>query len=224
MARILVVEDNPELVKLLKDCLMAESYHVDTIGDGKLALERLNQEPYDAIILDWELSGGAGMEILKEFRAAGGGTRVIMLAGKRSQKEKMESLESGADDYISKPFHQDELTARLRALLRRPAEFVGTVLVSGNVMLDPLTGAVTRDGQSIQLTTKERALLEFLMRHPKEVFSPEAILDHVWPTQSESSPLAVRVCINGLRSKLDNTAGSSIIENVHGVGYRIRHE
>ncbi len=224
MARVLIVEDNLEILELITYCLSSENHLLETLSDGKQALERLSNENFDAVILDWELPGFSGIEILKQFRAAGGGTRIMMLANKPNLSEKMESLESGADDYVTKPFHPDELSARLRALLRRPAEFVGTILSSGNVSLDPLTGVVKKSGVPVQLTAKERALLEFLMRHPKEVFSAEAILDHVWPTQSESSPLAVRVCINGLRSKLDSNSSSSIIENVHGVGYRLRSE
>lgn len=226
MARILIVEDDPDYLRQLKEWLSAENYHIESVEDGTIIHEKLMMlDQFDAVLLDSDIPNYSGISLLSEFRNAGGRTRVIMLFGpQNSLQEKMHGLESGADDFVTKPINPDELLARMRALLRRPAEFVGTILTSAYVTLDPLTGAVTKDGESIQLTTKERALLEFLMRHPKEVFSPEAILDHVWPTQSESSPLAVRVCINGLRNKLDKNPKASIIENVHGVGYRIRSD
>lgn len=222
MTRILIVEDDSSLLDTMESWLTRQKYNVETIDNGEAAFERISSEPFDLIILDWELPGCSGMELLKKFRAAGGGTRVLMMTGKPRVEDRKEGLESGADDFLVKPFDLEELSARVRALMRRPAEFFGNVLNAAYLTLNPLSGTVTKNGKEIQIPPKERALLEFFMRHPGEVFSAESLLNHVWPTGSEATALTLRVCINSLRSKIDIEGSASIIENVHGVGYRLR--
>jgi DNA-binding response OmpR family regulator len=144
---------------------------------------------------------------------------VLFLTGRRELADKLEGLDAGADDYLTKPFDSRELKSRVRALLRRPTALVGDVLQVGPRELDPKDFKVTLSGQEIKLVPKEFALLEFLMRHPGELFGVDKLLDSVWPCQSDSTREALTTCIKRLRKKLDGDSESSYIRNVHGVGY-----
>ena len=159
--------------------------------------------------------------MLEEFRASGGNAPVLMLTGKDSISDKELGLDTGADDYLTKPFHGKELTARIKALLRRPPNLVSDVLKVGDLVLERADFRVTRNGQEVRLLPKEFALLEFFMRYPNRVFSAEALLERVWVSESEATVDAVTSCIKRLRKKLEIDGDKSPISTVHGVGYKL---
>lgn len=221
VAKILLVEDDSEVSDVVKDWLTDEHHVVDVVGLGKEAIERLRFDKYDVLVLDWNLPDLDGVQVCKSFRASGGSTPVLMLTGKTEISEKEEGLDAGADDYLTKPFHPKELSARIRALLRRPTDLKGNVLKVGDVTLNPQSFKVMKGITEVYLLPKEFALLEFLMRHPSQVFSPEAILERVWSAESEASPDTVRVHITKLRSKLDSEGKPSLIRTLHRQGYML---
>ncbi len=220
MAKILVAEDEKALRDVVVDYLSAQNYNVDQVEDGKEALNRLKFYSYDLVVLDWNMPHMEGIDVCKAFRASGGNTPILMLTGKREVDDKEAGLDAGADDYLTKPFHMKELGARVRSLLRRPSAVVSQDLRAKDISLDPVTHQVSKDGKAIDVLPKEFALLEFLMRHPKQVFSAEALIERVWPTDSDSSPGTIRTYVNRLRSKIDTKDQDSLITTVHGIGYR----
>ncbi len=219
MAKILIVEDDEQLADLIVQCLTRENHLVEHVNNGADALSQVKLYIFDLIILDWNLPEVTGLGILKEFRSRGGITPVLFLTGRRDLSDKLEGLDAGADDYLTKPFDSRELTSRIRALLRRPQVLVGDVLEVGKLRLDPKDFKVTLGDEEIKLVPKEFALLEFLMRHPGELFGVDKLLDSVWPCQSDSTREALTTCIKRLRKKLDGDSDTSMIRNVHGVGY-----
>ncbi len=219
MAKILVADDDPDLVGMVEDCLEAELHTVDTVYSGKEAQDRLKIYKYDLVILDWQFPDAEGPDILSTFRGLGGLTPVLMLTGRSKTADKEHGLDSGADDYLTKPFDSRELKARVRALLRRSVGAASNVIKIRNLVLDPAAHTVTRDGKVIDLLPREYALLEFMMRHPNQTFSNEALLDRVWATESDSSHDAVRTCVQRLRKKIDVEGERSIISTKHRVGY-----
>lgn len=221
MAKILIVEDDRQLSGLIVDWLTGEGHLPEPVYKGKDGLERLQFYKYDAVILDWELPELSGPEICQTYRNSGGETPILMLTGKREIEEKEEGLDSGADDYLTKPFHLKELSARLRALLRRPAAVNKTVLTAGDITLSPSSRQVCKGNEELSLQPKEFALLEFLMRHPNQPFSSEAILDRVWASESDAAPDTVRIQIMRLRHKIDVPGKESMIRTVHRVGYML---
>lgn len=223
MAKVLLVEDDPDFNEAIQRWLENELYTVESVMDGADADQRLKVYSYDLVVLDWELPGLSGLEVCKRYRAGGGKAPILMLTAKSAISEKEAGLDSGADDYLTKPFHMKELSARLRALLRRTGRFTETVLKARDIVLEPGLFSVTRDGQEIRLLPKEFALLEFFMRHPGEVFSADALLDRVWVSESDVTPDAVVTCIKRLRKKVDVESQSSIIRTIHGVGYKLDH-
>ncbi len=224
MAKILIVDDDTNMANLVHDFLKLNNYVVDVLHTGKEALERIKFFPYDLIILDWGLPDMSGLDILKEFRTLGGEAKIIMMTGRTKIDEKESGLDAGADDYVTKPVDLRELTARVRALLRRPTQVTGQEIKVKDLTLDPNALRVTKDGKELNLAPREFALLEFFMRHPNEVFSPDAILDRVWPTDSEASSTSLRTCIKKLRQKIDADDVPSFITNISGVGYRFEGE
>lgn len=221
MAKILIVEDETDLSEPVRAYLEHEHHLVEVVSDGQEAVERLRFYKYDVIVLDWLLPGLSGIEVCKAFRAAGGTTPILMLTSRKQTQDKIAGLDSGADDYLTKPFDIPEVSARVRALLRRPTHVNATTLSARNVVLQPGSFKVTRDGEDVQLLPKEFALLEFLMRHPGQVFSAEALLDRVWSSESEASPETIRTYIKRLRQKVDTEGQPSLISTVHGVGYKL---
>ncbi|MCC6980185.1 MAG: response regulator transcription factor [Candidatus Melainabacteria bacterium] len=221
MAKVLVIEDEPDFSDLIGGWLKNENYTVETVDTGEDGLDRLKFYKYDIIILDWVLPGLSGVEVCRDYRNTGGTTPILMLTSKKHVDEKSQGLDAGADDYLTKPFELKELSARVRALLRRPSAFAGSILKVGTLALEPNSFKVKRGADIISLLPKEFALLEFLMRHPNQVFSAEAILDRVWASESEASPETIRTYIKRLRKKLDVEGQPSILATVHGVGYKL---
>jgi DNA-binding response OmpR family regulator len=222
MAKILVVEDDADLCDSLKDLLMMDHHKVDTANSGGEAQHLLHIAQYDLLILDWNLPDMQGVDICKQFRTNGGSSPVLMLTGKGAVTDKIAGLDAGADDYLTKPFHPDELASRIKALLRRPGAFRGNELKVGTLVLEPTTFRLTRDGEEIKLLPKEFALLEFFMRHPNEVFSTEALIARVWESDSDVSPEVVRTYINRIRNKIGRSNDETMLKTVHGLGYRLQ--
>jgi DNA-binding response OmpR family regulator len=218
MAKILVIEDDEDVLSMISQSLGFEHYNVESASDGETAFTMIRTRDYDMAIMDWDLPKLTGIEVCKKYRAMGGRIPVLMLTGKTAIGEKIKGLDSGADDYLTKPFDIDELTARVRALLRR----ADTKLASDNlcyrdIVLEPNNYQVTKNGQELKLIPKEFAILELLMRYPGKVFSPEAIIDRVWEQSEYPVTDVIRTHIMNLRRKL----GGEVIETVHGVGYKI---
>ena len=221
MAKILVVEDNEELSRMVSKLLTFEHYQVETIDNGRVAMHQLRLSSYDLVILDWELPECTGIEILKDFRARGATTPVLMLTGQRELDHKEAGFDAGADDYLTKPFHMKELSMRVKALLRRPAALVQGTLTARDIVLDPSTFTANQAGKSLELLPKEFALLEFLLRHPNSVFSLEALLSRVWESDSTATAEAVRSTMKRLRKKIEpeDENAKPLIRTVHGVGF-----
>lgn len=219
MAKVLLVEDDRQLSNLIVDWLKGEGHLPEAVAKGTDGLEYLRSFKFDLVILDWDLPGLSGLEVCREFRNSGGKTPILMLTGKTHIDEKAVGLDSGADDYLTKPFHFKELGARLRALLRRPASVQANVLTAGHLVLDPVTRQAQARGKELNLQPKEFALLEFLMRHPSQPFSSESIIERVWSSDTEAAPDTVRIQIMRLRNKIDESGKESMIRTLHRVGY-----
>lgn len=224
MARILVVEDDRDLAATIETWLSAEHHTVVCAYDGSEGASRLKLDGYDLIILDWALPHVSGLELCRSFRARDGQTPIIMLTAKGLVADKEVGLDSGADDYLTKPFSLKELSARIRALLRRPPQLKTGVLAVGVITLDPVKHRVTREGEEIHLLPRDFALLEFLMRNVDIVFSTDALLNRVWEDDNDATADAVRTAIKRLRKKIDDgeDESTSLIENIPRVGYRLR--
>jgi DNA-binding response OmpR family regulator len=219
MAKILVVEDDRQLSNLIVDWLKGEGHLPEAVVKGTDGLEYLRSFKFDLVILDWDLPGLSGLDVCREFRNEGGKTPILMLTGKTHIDEKAVGLDSGADDYLTKPFHFKELGARLRALLRRPAAVQTSILAAGWLTLDPAAHQVQSHRKDLSLQPKEFALLEFFMRHPNQPFSSEAIIERVWASDTDAAPDTVRIQIMRLRSKIDESGKESMIRTIHRVGY-----
>lgn len=224
MAKILLVEDDMPLAESLKEQLENAKHTVEHVAEGKEGLDRLLLYAYDIAILDWHLPDLVGVEILKRFRDKGGNTPILMLTGKSDIDHRLEGFSSGADDYLTKPFDFRELSSRLQALLRRPASYSPNNLSIGDIEIDLASKIVKRRGVKLKLLPKEFAVLEFLVRRADHCFDTEALLSHVWSSESDASEAAVWQTIKRLRNKLDVEGEESIIVNVKGMGYKIEKE
>lgn len=216
MAKILIVEDDDSLRDALQLTLSMDKHIVDTAVDGAEAEFKLKSFDYDLLLLDWNLPDKMGVDIIKDYRARGGRLPILLLTGKSTASDKECGLDSGADDYLTKPCDLIKLKARIRALLRRPPLLGAGSLQCKNISIDPVQHLVFKDGEPVQLMPREYQLLEFLMRHPDQVFSQEALLNRVWPSSSESTVEAMRTTLKRLRKKLDPEA--NVISTIHGVG------
>lgn len=221
MAKILLVEDEVDLSDLVREWLKSEKHVVELVETGEEAVDRLKFYKYDVVILDWVLPGKTGLAVCQEYRAMGGTTPILFLTAKNMINEKEAGLDAGSDDYLTKPFDIKELSARIRALLRRPQVFSGSVLVAGPLELDTSSRKVLYHGAELQLLPKEFALLEFLMKHQNKVFSSEALIERVWNSESDASPEVIRTYIKRLRKRLDIEGQPSLLQTVHGVGYKL---
>lgn len=219
MAKILFAEDDSIFAEAVSSWLTAERYDVEWVATGSEALERLTTYSYDAVILDWQLPGAEGVEVCRQYRKQGGRAPVIMLTGLSAIDSKIEGLDSGADDYLTKPFAFTELLARLRALLRRPADYTDAVITVGAVSVDTRSRVVTAHSAVVKLQPKEYAILAFLIRHPNKVFSAEEILNRVWKDSAGVSAESLYTYIKTLRKKLSADGSASPIRTVHGQGY-----
>jgi two-component system OmpR family response regulator len=222
--RILVVEDAEKLARSLKRGLEAEGYAVDVVFDGLTAKRRIvaREGAYDLVVLDVMLPGLDGFTLCRDVRARGATMPILLLTALDTTGDKVTGLDSGADDYLVKPFAFEELLARIRTLLRRPGKAQPAELVVGDVVLDPAARTVRRGDSPIDLTTREFSLLELLLRHSGRVLSRDTILDHVWDDSFDSFSNVVDVHVRNLRRKIDRAGEPSLIETVRGVGYTVR--
>lgn len=218
MAKILLVEDDNALAEVTKFGLESQGHMVQVALNGQIALDNLTINKYDMIILDWMMPGVTGIDVLESYRRAGGKVPVLMLTAKSLLEDKERGLDAGADDYLTKPFEHRELQARVRALLRRPNSLAGTTLKVADIELDPASCTVTKGGKELKLRPKVYSLLEFLMRHPDQVFSAEAILERVWLDDALVSTDSVRAHFKLLRKSLDLKEGN-LIKTVRNRGY-----
>ena len=220
--RALVVEDESKLAGLIRRGLVEEGYAADVAGTGEDALWMAEATPYDAIVLDVVLPGRSGIEVCRSLRDNGVWTPILMLTARDGVEDRVSGLDSGADDYLCKPFAFAELLARLRALTRRGPAERPAVLTVGSLRLDPATRGVWRGDVEIGLSAKEFALLETFMRRPGDVLTRLDLIEHAWDFAYESRSNIVDVYVRYLRAKVDRPFGVQSIETVRGVGYRLR--
>lgn len=220
--RVLLVEDAVRLVRMLTRGLEAEGYAVDVAVDGPEAVWQATECSYDAIVLDVMLPGFDGFEVCRRLRAAERWAPVLMLTARHDVSDRIRGLDAGADDYLTKPFSFSELTARLRALIRRGEPARPAVLLVGDLRLDPANRQAWRGDNEIALTTKEFALLELFMRHPGQVLSRTRIVEHVWDFTFEGLSNVVDQYVAYLRRKIDRPFDRDDLETVRGAGYRLR--
>lgn len=222
MPKVLIVDDDPRVRMNICDWLEHQRFDVEEAKNGMEAKEKLSAFSYDLVVLDWNLGDADGVDICRWFRLRGGTTPILMLTGKDMIKDKVTSFDAGVDDYLTKPFELLELTARLNALLRRGGMVAPSrSVIQGGLSIDPSAHSAKIDGQELQLTPKEFDILEFLLRHPDQVFSAEALLDRLWKSDAEVSPDTVRVYIKRVREKLEKHGRGNMLKNVHGVGYKL---
>jgi DNA-binding response OmpR family regulator len=219
--RILVIEDNHRLSSSLASNLTHEGYSVDTAYDGQEGQDLAELTPYDLIILDILLPKKDGLEVCRELRRRRIRTPILLLTARDSVDDRVQGLDFGADDYLAKPFAMRELLARLRALLRRQQPYKNGQLEIGDLVVDPVTHTVEREGRSIELTPKEFALLEYLMYHPNQVVTREMIEQHIWNYDFESESNVIDVYVRRLRRKIDDPFATKLLTTVRGVGYRL---
>lgn len=219
--RVLIVEDDHTIAQAIKEGLEQESFAVDVAYDGEEGYASAAYESYDLIVLDIMLPGMDGIEVAKRLREKNVHSRILMLTARDSVPDKVRGLNTGADDYMSKPFSFEELLARIRALLRRPHEKIGEVLTAADLTLDTVNKEVRRSGKLINLSSKEYALLEYLLRNKGTVLSKNNIMNHVWDFDADILPNTVEVFVNYLRTKVDKPfKGPAIIKTVRGFGYK----
>lgn len=219
--RILVIEDEHRIARAIKDGLEQENYAVDVEFDGESGYGAASAEDYDLIILDVMMPGMNGYDVCKALRADGKHTPIIMLTAKDQTSDIVKGLDTGADDYLPKPFSFEVLLARVRALLRRPQQSLGEVLAVGDLSLDTVSKQVTRGKTPIALSGKEYALLEYLMRNHGRILSKNNIISHVWDFDADILPNTVEVFMNYLRAKVDKPFKKPLLHTVRGFGYKI---
>jgi len=221
LSKVLIVEDDVSIAQVVKDALTEAKYMVDMVHNGGDAREYLKSVTYDLIVMDWQLPDTTGIDLTTEFRAAGGTSPVLFLTGRNTVPDRITGLDSGGDDYLTKPFDIRELLSRARALLRRPAPVTYKSLKIRELELDPVQHVVSLNGAQIKLYPKEFSLLELFMRSPQRVFSGDDLLNKVWPTDSDASIETVRTTILRLRQKVETDPDNPLIRTIRGVGYRL---
>jgi len=221
MAKILVAEDDVNQALAIADVLKREFHTVEVVSDGKEALDRLKLYHYDLAILDWQMPELSGIEVVQKFRMSGGKTAVLMLTGKTEMSDKIEGLDTGADDYLTKPFRAEELAAHVRALLRRPEALISSILSLGNLVLNINNMKITIDGKELALSPLEMKVMELLLKHPNEVVTQNMLLERVWSSEADATSAVVYTCIKALRKKLQGNDNTPALSTVYGVGYRL---
>jgi two-component system response regulator MprA len=221
--RSLIIEDDEGIVKILKRSLIYEGYQVDSAADGESGLNQAHNLHPDLVILDWMLPGIDGLEVCQRLRA-GGGLPILMLTAKDALDDRVLGLDSGADDYLVKPFELDELLARIRALLRRTMPERAVTMTFQDLILDTSTRQATRFGRVISLTAKEYDLLELFLRHPRQVLTRDMIFDRVWGYDFGGESNVLDVYIRYLRQKLESSGEARLLHTARGVGYVLREE
>jgi two-component system, OmpR family, response regulator len=220
--RILVVEDNPRIAGFLQKGLREEGYVVEVAADGDTAWEKATTQGFDAAVVDVMIPGRSGIELVRDLREQGVRLPVLMLTARDGTEDKVAGLDAGADDYLAKPFAFSELTARLRALLRRTGSpGASATLKAGDVEMNPATREVRRGGKLVELTPREFAVLEYLLRNVGLPLSRAAMMEHVWGIRFDPGTNIVDVCINSLRTKLDDR-DRGLIQTVRGIGYAVK--
>ena len=219
--RVLVVEDEKRLAAALRRGLVSEGFAVDVALDGTQGEWMATAQVYDAIVLDIMLPGVNGYQLCGRLREQGIWTPILMLTAKDGEYDEAEALDTGADDFLSKPFSYVVLVARLRALVRRGSAARPAVLACGDLVVDPASRRCSRGGTPVELTARELAVAECLLRHAGDVVSKSEILDHVWDFAFDGDPNVVEVHVSALRRKLDRAFGRASIETVRGAGYRL---
>lgn len=222
--RVLLIEDDVTIARLLKEGLEDESYAVDVANDGSEGYRTAAADDYDVIILDIMLPGMNGYEVCRALRNDGDKTPILILTARDTERDIVEGLDTGADDYLAKPFSFDVLLVRIRALLRRPNEKLEEILQVGDLKLDPSSKKVTRASQEISLIAKEYGVLEYLMRNKGKVLSKEQIISHVWDFDADVLPNNVELFIMFLRRKIDKPFKSKLIHTVSGFGYKLEEK
>ncbi len=224
--RILIVEDEHKIANSIKKGLEQEAYAVDVAFDGQEGYDLASSEDYDLIILDILLPKMDGIEICSKLRKKQINTPIILLTAKGQIEDKVSGLDAGADDYLTKPFAFEELMARIRALTRRPRDNKGAILNYDGLTLNTLTYQIKRGGKEIKLSSKEYALLEYLLRHPDQVLTKDQIINHVWNYEADILPNTIEVYIGYLRNKIDRPFSDKnpLIHTVRGFGYKIGKE
>lgn len=217
MARILLVEDDPKALFVIETALESQKHIVDAVTEGAIALEHILYQPYDLAILDWVLPDISGLEICQRYREKKGKMPILFLTGQTDVPDRVSALDSGADDYLCKPFSSQELLARVAALLRRPLPTEEKLVQARNLTFDLERGAVTVNNESVELTSSEYALLKILMMNPDRIFSSEELLLKL---SSDDSTDAIKQIIMRLRKKIDQSGSSSHIANIRGRGYK----
>ncbi|WP_298270631.1 response regulator transcription factor [Geobacter sp.] len=222
--RILVVEDEKKVSSFIKRGLEEEKYEVDTAFNGEEGLKMSLDKGYDLVVLDVMLPKKDGLSVVREMREKGSATPVLMLTAKDSVDDIVAGLDSGSDDYLTKPFAFAELLARVRALIRRSEQDRGAEIHFADLRLDPVTHKVWRKDKEIDLTAKEYALLEYFMRNPNQVLTRTMIAEHVWDYTFDSFTNIIDVYVNYLRKKIDRDTDKKLIHTVRGVGYILKEE
>jgi DNA-binding response OmpR family regulator len=220
--RLLIVEDEQSLREVVASRLSREGYAVDSAADGMKALDCIGEAVYDCVILDIMLPKKDGLSVLQDMRAKGSRSPVLLLTAKDSIEDRVTGLDYGADDYLVKPFAFDELSARIRALLRRNTEQKSNTLVFADLCVNLLNREVTRGGRRINLTAKEFSLLEYLLRNPNRVLTRDQIINHVWNFDFDDNTNVINVYIRYLRGKIDEGTGVKLIHTIRGVGYILK--
>jgi two-component system, OmpR family, response regulator len=222
--RVLVVEDDPDVGGFVRQGLREHGFAVDWVANGVEGLDYANSGVYDVLVLDRMLPGLDGLDLLRRLRGKGVTTPVLFLSARTAVADRIEGLDAGADDYLIKPFSFAELLARIRVVLRRGLDVPPAVLQVADLRLDPAARVVERAGRRIDLSSKQFALLEYLMRHAGQVVSRTMILEHVWDFDFDGLTNVVDVHINRLRNKVDRDFDRPLIQTLRGVGYVVREE
>ncbi|HEX4964328.1 MAG TPA: response regulator transcription factor [Thermoanaerobaculia bacterium] len=222
--RILVVEDEDVLAQALVEVLEDEFYAVDRAGDGEAASELADVNEYDLIVLDWTIPPPTGIELLRAWRRAGRDTPVLMLTARAAVNDKVDGLDTGADDFLTKPFLLPEFLARVRSLLRRRAKPLQADLSAGDLTMDRAGRRVTVDGRDLDLSPKEFALLEYFLNHKDQVISRTELSEHVWDDSFDSFGNVIDVTVHRLRKKIDGERGDRLLHTLKGVGYVLKSQ